>query len=308
MRSSSRISAAAFGMFVPGPKTARDARLAQEVVVLRRDHAAADDEDVVATLLAQLRDQLGHERLVPGGLARHADDVHVVLDRVARRLLGRLEQRADVDVEAEVGERGGDHLGAAVVAVLAHLHDEHARAAALGVGELVDLAPDLLVALVALVRRAVHAGDATDRRRGGGRTPSPARRRSRRRSRGRASPRWRARAGCRRPAAPSVSRSSAACVAASSRVARMLLRAGRPAARAPRCCRCRGCRSAARRSSWYLLTPTIDLLAAVDARLAAGRGFLDAQLRHARLDGLGHAAELLDLLDELPRLRGERCA
>ena len=75
-----------------------------------------------------------------GGLARHADDVHVVLDRVAGGLLGRLEQRADVDVEAEVGERGGDHLGAAVVAVLAHLGDEDARPPALFGGELVDLA------------------------------------------------------------------------------------------------------------------------------------------------------------------------
>jgi hypothetical protein len=34
---------------------------------------------------------------------------------------GRLEQRPHVDVEAEVGERRGDHLGAAVVAILAEL-------------------------------------------------------------------------------------------------------------------------------------------------------------------------------------------
>ena len=114
-----------------GAEDRGDARLAQLVVVLRRDHAADDHEDVVAALLAQLRDELGDERLVPGGLARHADDVHVVLDRVARRLFGRLEQRADVDVEAEVGERGGDHLGAAVVAVLAELDDEQARPATL---------------------------------------------------------------------------------------------------------------------------------------------------------------------------------
>src|SRR5262245_47622633 len=73
-----------------------DAGGVQVVVVLGRDHAAHDDEQVVGALLAQLRDQLGHERLVPGGLARHADHVHVVLDGVTRRLLGRLEQRADV--------------------------------------------------------------------------------------------------------------------------------------------------------------------------------------------------------------------
>ena len=51
---------------------------------------------------------------------------------------GRLEQRPDIDVEAEVGERGGDHLLAAVVAVLAHLGDQDARAPALGRGERLD--------------------------------------------------------------------------------------------------------------------------------------------------------------------------
>ena len=47
---------------------------------------------------------------------------------------------ADVDVEADVGERGGDHLGAAVVAVLAELGDQQARPAAFGLGERLDLA------------------------------------------------------------------------------------------------------------------------------------------------------------------------
>ena len=43
---------------------------------------------------------------------------------------GRREQRADVDVEAEIGEGRGDHLLAAVVAVLADLGDQDARPAA----------------------------------------------------------------------------------------------------------------------------------------------------------------------------------
>jgi hypothetical protein len=55
--------------------------------------------------------------------------VHVVLDGLPRDLFRRLEERADVDVEAEVGERGRDDLRAAVVAVLADLRDEDARAA-----------------------------------------------------------------------------------------------------------------------------------------------------------------------------------
>ena len=83
----------------------------------------------------------------------------VVLDRLARAFLGGLEQRADVDVEAEVGEGGGDDLGAAVVAVLAELGDHHARAAALGLGERGDLVLQLLPAFGAVVGGGVDAGD-----------------------------------------------------------------------------------------------------------------------------------------------------
>ncbi|MEJ0044439.1 MAG: hypothetical protein WDM81_20440 [Rhizomicrobium sp.] len=54
--------------------------------------------------------------------------------------------------------------------------------------------------------------------------------------------------------------------------------------------------------SWNLLTPTHHVLAAVDARLAPRRGFLDAQLGDAGLDRFGHAAHRLDLVDD--RLRG----
>ena len=110
-------------------------------------------------------------------------DVDVVLDRLPRGLLRRLEQRADVDVEAEVGEAGGDDLGAAVVAVLAELGDHDPRPAALVGGEGVDLGLE--------ARPRAHRRRTRRRRRrtrsrsarGSGRRPSPARRRSRRRSR-----------------------------------------------------------------------------------------------------------------------------
>ena len=83
----------------------------------------------------------------------------VVLDRLARRLLGRLEQGADVDVEADVGERGRDHLGAAVVAVLAELGDQEARPAALGLGERLDLALDGHELRILLEGAAIDACD-----------------------------------------------------------------------------------------------------------------------------------------------------
>jgi hypothetical protein len=53
------------------------------------------------------------------------------LDRLASCFVRRLEQRTDIDVEAEIGEGGGDDLLSTVVAVLAHLGDENARAASM---------------------------------------------------------------------------------------------------------------------------------------------------------------------------------
>ena len=92
-----------------------------------------------------------------GGVGRHADDVDVVLDRLARRFLGGLEQRADIDVEADIGEGGGDDLGAAVVAVLAELGDQHARPPPLVAGEGLDLALHPAERLVALILAAIDA-------------------------------------------------------------------------------------------------------------------------------------------------------
>src|SRR5262249_5880794 len=100
--------------------------LVQLVVVLRRDDAADDDQDVVA---AQVRERLPRrrdQREVAGRERADADDVIVVIDGLAGRLLRRLEQRADIDVETQVGERRGDDLLAAVVAVLAELGDQNA--------------------------------------------------------------------------------------------------------------------------------------------------------------------------------------
>ena len=143
-------------MLLPGTEHRADACRLQEVVVPGRDHPADHDDDVARTLRGQLFDQLGNERLVAGRLARDADDVHVVLDRIARGFFRRLEQRTDVDVEAEIGEGRRDHLGAAVVTVLAQLRDEDARPASFVLGEVVDLLADALELLVVGVRTAVH--------------------------------------------------------------------------------------------------------------------------------------------------------
>ena len=65
--------------------------------------------------------------------------MHVVLDGLAGGFGGCREEGADVDVEAEIRERRGDHLLAAIVAVLADLGDQDARPPALVGFELRDL-------------------------------------------------------------------------------------------------------------------------------------------------------------------------
>src|SRR5213592_3952746 len=132
------------------------AGLREEGVVLRRDDPAAGDHDVGGAEPRELLDELRHERLVAARLGGDADHVHVVLDRLARDLLGRLEEHA------QVGEGGGDHLGAAVVAVLADLGDQHAGAPPVLAGEALDFRAQRLPFLVVGELAAVDAGDGAD--------------------------------------------------------------------------------------------------------------------------------------------------
>ena len=140
-------------MTVPGRNTAAAPISCSVGYVVGRDHAADDDHDVRPALLVERLLERRHQREVAGGQRRDPDDVHVGVDRLLRDLLGRGEQRADVDVEAQVGERGDDHLLAAVVAVLAHLRDQDPRPAALGLLELVGRVEDLLHERAAAMRR-----------------------------------------------------------------------------------------------------------------------------------------------------------
>src|SRR5256712_7570582 len=146
----------------PGSEDRLHAGLLEERVVAGRDDAADRHDDVPRARSLELADQLGHERLVAARLRRDAHHVDVVLHRLARDLLGGLEERADVDVEAEVGKRGGDHLGAAVVAVLADLGDQHPGAPPVLDGELLDVLPQGRPFLVAGELASVDARDGAD--------------------------------------------------------------------------------------------------------------------------------------------------
>ena len=180
---------------------ARHAGRVQHRVILLRHHAADEHDDVARALLAQRVDDRRHQRLVAGRQRRDADRVHVVLDRLPRGFLRRLEQRADVDVEAEIRKGGRHDLGAAIVAVLAELGHHDPRPAAFLLGERLDVgldaSPTCCPPRIARRRRRTRFASSRD----GGPIPSPARRKSRRPWRGRARRGSRGRAGCPRPCA-----------------------------------------------------------------------------------------------------------
>src|SRR5882762_6840977 len=75
-----------FGDVRAGAVDRADPGLFQEIIVLGRDDAADDDEDVAGTLTLQGFDQRRDKGFVTGSMGRYADDVDVVLDRLARRL------------------------------------------------------------------------------------------------------------------------------------------------------------------------------------------------------------------------------
>ena len=145
-----------------GPKDTGGAMLIEEGVVLRRDDAAGDDHDILAAALFELLHQGGQQSLVAGGQGGHAHDVHVVVHSLLRCLLRGLEKGTDVHVEAHIGVSGRDHLGAAVVAVLAHLGDHDAGPAALALLELIGHLADFLDLGAVGELAGIYAGDGVD--------------------------------------------------------------------------------------------------------------------------------------------------
>ena len=310
-------SCAASAMTVPGQEHRGRAHLLERRHVVGRDDPADHDQHVVGAELGQRVPQRRHQREVAGGERVDADDVHVGLDRLPGDLLGRLEQRPDVDVEAEVGERGGDHLLAAVVAVLAHLGDQDAGTASLGLLELLRPCggpPPPARAGPALLRFvAVHTGDgahlpgvpAVDLLQRVGDLPD-----------------GRLRPGGVDGELEQVRVQPAAPPSLGGRAGRVGEPAQRVASRPSASRSARSCSSLAfcwaSTSALSTLSTSICLVgrdpvlvdadhrlpAGVDPRLGAGGGLLDAQLRDAVVDRLGHAAVLGDLLDVRPRRGG----
>ena len=240
---------------------------------------------------------------MPRCLAGNADHVDVVVHRVLRGLVGGLEQRAHVHVEADVGEGGGDHLGAAVVAVLAHLDDQHTGSAALCLGKGLHVALDPGETFVAVIGRAVDAGERADL---GAVAAEHVLHRHADLSHGRARPRGFDRGFQKVPALARAARDLG-----QRRVAGGLVAGGADGFQAG---------DLARADLHVVDVEDVDrvlavlavlvdaddhLFAAVDHGLSAGGRLLDPELGLPGGDGLGHAAHRLDLLDDRPGLFGQ---
>ena len=65
--------------------------------------------------------------------------MHIVFYRQTGDLFRSGEHRAEIDIETEIGIGAGDHLRAAIVAVLTHLGDQNTRAASIFREELFGL-------------------------------------------------------------------------------------------------------------------------------------------------------------------------
>ncbi len=231
--------------------------------------------------------------------ARGADDVDVVFEGHLGRLVGCLEHGADVDVEAEVGEGRGDDLEAAVVAVLTHLRHEHPRAAACllqeGRGPLLQALDHVAVSVLGGVDTGDHPGRrhvaAEDLLHGVAHLADR---------------------GAKPHGLDGGFEEVSALFSHLRDILQGLFDSGAVAFALDvlKLCdllvaHCAGdFQDFPRRLILHavLVHTDDDVLALVDPGLAARRRLLDAQLRHARLDGLGHAAEGLDLVHDLAGL------
>ena len=101
------------------------------MVILGWNDAADHHENVRAAERLERVHERRNEREMTCGQRTDTDHVHVVLDRLARDLVGRLKERPHVHVEAQVREGSGHDFLTAIVPVLPHLHDQDARTTAL---------------------------------------------------------------------------------------------------------------------------------------------------------------------------------
>lgn len=91
-----------------------DVALVEVVIVLGRDDATGNDENVLAAQFGQLFHEGRDEGLVAGGKGTGANDMDIGIDRLLCSFGRRGKQWSNVNVETKIGESGGDDFGAPV--------------------------------------------------------------------------------------------------------------------------------------------------------------------------------------------------
>ena len=119
-----------FGDIGAGAEYRLDPGIAQKLVILLRDHAATNHDDIGGIGILQRLHQLRSERLVPSHLTADPDHMHIAGDRIPRRLGRGLKQRAYIDLKADVGKRRSNDLCPPVMPILPHLDHQHVWSAA----------------------------------------------------------------------------------------------------------------------------------------------------------------------------------
>src|SRR4051812_41071157 len=104
-----------------GPEHARRTGLDQKVMVLRRNHAANDNQNVLPAEILQLGNYFRYQSLMSACKCRDSEYMDIILRGHPGHFTRSLKQRTDIDIEADIGERRCNHPGAAIMSVLAHL-------------------------------------------------------------------------------------------------------------------------------------------------------------------------------------------
>src|SRR5258706_7836169 len=99
--------------------------------IVRWNDATDHDQDIRASLRGQFMFQLRNKRQMTCCEGRYTDNVDIVLHGLPSHFGGGCEKRADIDVEAQIGECRGDDLLPTIVSILADFCDKDARAASI---------------------------------------------------------------------------------------------------------------------------------------------------------------------------------
>ena len=85
--------------------------------------------------------------------------MHIILNGLARSLFWGLEHRSHIHIKAQVSKGRSNHLGAAIMSILPHLHHQHARTTTMGFSKLSYFFHNIHKALIPFVGRTIDTAN-----------------------------------------------------------------------------------------------------------------------------------------------------